>query len=249
MWSVIIAVIIVIIIMSVAQRNPKLKTSDEINNEIDQSMSQIENFTITSKVDSFSGYFVFAIDERNEKIAYVNLCSKKVFSFTDVVGVELIENGRTISKKSTTRIIGGAIVGGVLAGGVGTIVGGLSGSPKQKYRVSSISVKILLRNLNETSFVIECLESSSFIPGKPVDIDTENPIYIACKKVAEDIRDLVSIVIDRVDNKTSVNKQTDSNEIKRVSISDELMKLSDLKDKGILTEEEFLIQKNKILNG
>lgn len=33
-----------------------------------------------------------------------------------------------------------------------------------------------------------------------------------------------------------------------ISISDELLKLADLKEKGILNEEEFQMQKKKLLN-
>lgn len=46
-------------------------------------------------------------------------------------------------------------------------------------------------------------------------------------------------------NKAEVNVETSSN---KGNISDELLKLSELKDKGILTEEEFMKQKSKLLN-
>jgi len=34
----------------------------------------------------------------------------------------------------------------------------------------------------------------------------------------------------------------------QISLADELKKLSDLRDSGVLTEEEFLIQKQKLIN-
>ena len=62
---------------------------------------------------------------------------------------------------------------------------------------------------------------------------------------ANKIVDLVSVIIDDVDKneKKSMIKNSSTN-----SIAEELSKLADLKDKGILTEEEFSIQKAKLLS-
>jgi uncharacterized membrane protein YdbT with pleckstrin-like domain len=50
----------------------------------------------------------------------------------------------------------------------------------------------------------------------------------------------------RAIKKQKISKNDNSDKI--ISVSDELLKLSVLKDKGVLTEEEFLIQKQKIIN-
>lgn len=237
------------------EKNTKKERRETIQNKF----SEIENFTISKKIDGFGGFYIFAIDEINEKIALVAdslshngkiaivKTVNQVINFHDIIGVELIEDGNIVSKKSITRTIGGAIVGGVLGGGVGTIVGGLSGNSTQKSKISSLSVKILLRSIDKPSLLIKCFDSLTMTIEHKASIETENYIYKICKKNAEDIKDLVSVIIDKNDNKTE-NKSIENAPKHSNSIADEILKLNELKEKGILTEEEFNLQKNKILN-
>ena len=252
MWGIIIFALVVAIIGGLLQANSNSKKKNERNEAMKQILSGIEEFTVSKKIEGFGGHYIFAIDENNEKVALVTQTVKQVINFSDIIGVELIEDGSTISKKSATRTIGGAIVGGVLAGGAGTIVGGLSGSSKQKNTVSSISVKILLRSLDNPSLIVNCFDSRTMTVEGKASIETEGKlesyIYKIGKQNADEIKDLISVIIDRVDNKTSEFKTTENVEKKPDSISDELIKLNELKEKGILTEEEFTIQKSKILN-
>lgn len=249
-WLIFFGVILFIFLIYKAvewENNKKKERSDAMQ----QKISGIENFTISRKVDGFGGFYIFAIDEINEKIALVTESVNHIVSFSDIIGVELIEDGNTVSKKSTTRTIGGAIVGGVLAGGVGTIVGGLSGNSTQKSKISSLSVKILLRSLDKPSLLITCFDSRTMTTEHKASIETdgklESYIYKIGKKNADDIKDLVSVIIERIDNKT-VTIPVEIATKPSNSIADELLKMSELKEKGVLTEEEFTLQKNKILN-
>ena len=251
MWWFIffVALIIVSVILGLRwDEKQKKKRTEAVN----QKLFEIENFTVSIKVDGFGGFYIFAIDEINEKVALITELFKRVVSFSDIIGVELIEDGNTVLKKSATRTIGGAIVGGALAGGAGTIVGGLSGNSKQKNKVSSVSVKILLRNLENPTLTIDCFNARTMTAeGKSIETEgkSESHIYKTCKRDAERIRDLVSVIIDRVDNNAKTEIVANENiENKSNSVADELIKLNELKEKGILTEEEFILQKNRILN-
>jgi len=249
-WLIFFGVILFVFLIykAVEWENNKKKERSEA---MQQKIARIENFTISRKIEGFGGFYIFTIDEINEKIALVTESVNHVVSFSDIIGVELIEDGNTVSKKSTTRTIGGAIVGGVLAGGVGTIVGGLSGNSTQKNKVSSLFVKILLRSLDKPSLLITCFDSRTMTTEHKASIETdgklESYIYKIGKKNADDIKDLVSVIIDRIDNKTEDKPVTVETKPSN-SIADELLKLNELKEKGILTEEEFTLQKNKILN-
>ena len=63
------------------------------------------------------------------------------------------------------------------------------------------------------------------------------------KKAAEQIVQYVKNSID----KSKIESQKESLEVK-VSIADELLKLADLKEKGVLSVEEFLKMKKDLLN-
>ena len=245
-WIILFA-IVVAIIGGLLQANANANKKNERSASLKSKLSEIENFTVTKQIEGIKALYVFAIDDINHKIAYIEENKQFVFLYSDIIGVELIEDGDVISKKSTTRTVSGAIIGGVLAGGVGAIVGGLSGNSTNKSKVSSLYVKILLRNLDNPSLLISCFDSKTMTVEGKKSIETEGKIesyiYQEGKRTANEIKDLISIIIDKTDNNTD-----DKNNQSKFSMTDELLKLNDLKEKGILTEDEFLTQKSKILN-
>ena len=69
-------------------------------------------------------------------------------------------------------------------------------------------------------------------------------LYEAGANEAQDIADTLSVIIDensRSDSPIPTVQQSHS-------VADELTKLAELKDKGVLTEEEFNAQKKTLLN-
>lgn len=248
-WLIVFGVILFIFLIykAVEWENKKTNARGEL---LKNKFAEIENFSVTKQVNSYIGFYIFAIDETNEKIAFVTDLDKTVIDFADIISLELIEDGNTISKKSTSRTIGGAIIGGILTGGVGAIIGGLSGSSTQKSKVSSISLKIQLRSLDKPSLLIKCFDSTTMTTEHKASIETdgnvESWIYKLGKQNADEIKDLISVIIDRVDNKAVPILETITTKL-TYSLADEILKLNELKEKGILTEQEFQTQKQKIL--
>jgi hypothetical protein len=68
----------------------------------------------------------------------------KVYDYSDIVDFELLEDGESVSKGG----LGRAVAGGVLFGGVGAIVGGVTGGKKNKAICNSMKIKITINNLN-----------------------------------------------------------------------------------------------------
>lgn len=210
----------------------------------------IPGFTPTQRVNGVMFAYVFAVDKEHRKVAYLNGIRSRVFSFEDIISVELFEDSTTIASKSTMRTIGGTLVGGVIAGGAGAVVGGLSGNTSLKKEVSLVQVKIRLRNLEEPAVIINCFDYKSMGHG---EVAKKNNFswdrYKQGLEHAKKIVDIVSVIIDDVDRsekKDQHSSNTTSNG--NMLVADELAKLVDLKNKGILTEEEFLKQKNKLLS-
>lgn len=248
MWGFIIFAIIVAIVGGILQAQHQAKKQAERANKMSTRFNSINDFKVSRKINGFGGFYTFAIDDESEKIAFVSEYTRKIIDYKDIIGVEIIEDGNTIMSKSASRTIGGALIGGVLAGGAGSIVGGLSGNTKQKNKVSSLSVKILIRDTQYPSLEIKCFESSTMTTERKKSLETEGKleshIYQSCKRQANEIKDMLSVIIDKMDNKSKKNNFNPSSN----SIADELLKLNDLKEKGILTEVEFAEQKKRILN-
>lgn len=102
----------------------------------------------------------FVIDENKKQWQVLGgvtgkLIMSPVYDFTDIVSYELLEDGETLAKGG----LGRALVGGVLFGGVGAVVGGVTGK-KSKNVINSMQVKITVRDMsNPVAYV-------SLISGK-----------------------------------------------------------------------------------
>ncbi len=190
-----------------------------------------------------AGNYMFVMDSFFKVLVIIGKYIHKSFNYSDIIEVSYIENGDTMFTKSTGRTVGGAIVGGMLMGGAGAVVGGLSGDIKKKREVKNMDVKILLRSTENTSCVLHFMDSSSPLNSKDPSF---NARYEEFLRNANTAKDLLSIIIDDA-KQTATQAVTQPVAPQPSSVADELAKLAKLKADGILTEEEFLAQKAKLL--
>ena len=140
------------------------------------------------------------------------------------------------------------MVGGVIAGTAGAIVGGLSGNSKKKHLVSTVQVKIRIKDISHSSLTIEAFNSKRMIASTVNEIDTADAffgkIYRQCLSNANAIIDMVSVIIDEVDRE---ERQQNCSVTQNISVADELKKLVELQREGVLSQSEFDAQKAKLL--
>ena len=213
-----------------------------------ETLNNIKGFTPKVSLIGYDNRYVFAIDENSKQIILINEDNKRIVPFNKIISVDVIENNKTISSKSSARTIGGAVVGGAIAGGAGAIIGGLSGNTTNKKKVSKLSVKIIVRDINNPSLIIDCFDAKTMTYANEIETEGEGgTIYNQCVSHANRIADMISVIIDSEDEKEKSVTTLQGN--MSDFIADELDKLAKLKEKGILTEEEFDIQKQRLLYG
>lgn len=218
----------------------------ERKEKLDKANTPTSDFTGTIKVEDYNAKYSFAIDQEKRKIMIVTadnssaLARKSYINFADIISVELLEDSNIAFSKSTMRTIGGGIVGGAIAGGAGAVIGGLSGDSKVKKEVSRIEIKILLRNQNVPTHVITCYND--------VPLDVSSAGYNSIIKTAREIVDHISVIIDMMDREYQHQENLAISKPETKSIADELEKLCLLKEKGLLSEEEFQKQKERLLS-
>jgi len=104
-----------------------------------------------------------AVDEKNKKIMLVdkniNGFITRIISYRDVLSSEIIEDGVSIIKTERASQLGGALVGGILFGGLGAVVGGLSGAKTSGTdKVRKIELHIIVNDTQKPLHVISFLE-------------------------------------------------------------------------------------------
>lgn len=156
------------------------------------------------------------------------------FSFDELINYELFEDEVTVTKGGSS--IGRALVGATLAGPAGLVVGGLTGSKTSRNSCDKLSVKFTVDGLHAGTYEIKLIKKQT--KKKSLFYET------AVKNANEIILAFDTIIASQQYHKTEKNETEQVN----YSLSDELLKLKSLVESGILTQEEFEVQKNKLLN-
>jgi len=183
------------------------------------------NFNTTKKIDNY-----IEIDDINKKFRIPNTLkvAPTIYSYNEILEYELLEDNETIISGG----LGRAITGGLLFGGVGAVVGGVTGKKKSKTVVESLKIKITLNNINSPVLYIKLINQP---------IKTDSSIYKSLYFRAQEILSCLSAL------------QNNNNIIETESINDEsstvrqIREYKSLLDDGIITEEEFNNKKKELL--
>lgn len=200
-------------------------TIREILSVKEKNQPLIDNFKPTKKVGTLS------FDDNTK--AFVIRKSKKdadLYYYNQLVDFELLEDGNSITKGG----LGRAAVGGLLLGGVGAIVGGVTGGKKTKGICNSLQIKITLRNSPRQTI---------YIPFITTATKTSSFFYKSSFQSAQDTLSALQLAVDLIEG-SSVESQP----ARATSVADEIMKFKGLLDVGAITQEEFDAKKKQLLS-
>ena len=192
------------------------------------------------------GNYLFLMDDFFKVLVLVGPDCHEIFNYSDIIQVSYEENGSLLYTKSAGRTIGGALVGGLM-GGAGAVVGGLSGASKQNKEIRNMDIKILLRSTSKTSCVLHFKDVERVLKTKD---EADRKLYETYVQNANQAKDVLSVIIDDAKQASAPIAQPITQPVvapASSSVADELAKLAKLKADGILTDEEFRVQKSKLL--
>lgn len=121
----------------------------------------IQNFTPSQKFISKDLVTAIAIDESTQKICFLsysqNNINKKIINYNDILSSELFIDNDTITKTSRMSQAGGTLVGAALLGGVGAVIGGLSGTKTSSDMVKRIDLRLVINDMANPTYDINFL--------------------------------------------------------------------------------------------
>jgi len=231
------------------------KREKDMSNKVQKMIENKINtlyLNISQKFIGDDGESAIAIDEENKKVAIINNILKnqmvlsttfskyeyrhKIFDYRDILKSEILSDGKSINSTSTSSMLGGAVLGGILAGGVGAVLGGLSAEKQTTDIVKLLELQIVV---NDTKNSIYRITFGAFD-----ETTTINPISIKeTEKVIHHWHNLLSHLIkiaDEEDKESSEKNNINSN-------IDEIRKFGDLLKEGLISQEEYNLEKAKIL--
>lgn len=202
---------------------------DEINKTL-----EYRKFKTTKKIEyldnlSHLPIFQLRIDTDNKQFAICKTNPYKkidIFKFSDIIECEIIEDSNTIMKGG----LGRAIVGDVLAGGVGAIVGAIT--RKSKNVTNSLQIRLVTNNITASLYPLDLITSET----KKDSTEYKNIMQFANNVYAT----VTSIINDNTDNRNTNSEQNND-------FIEQLERLSKLRSDGMITDEEFERSKRRIL--
>lgn len=171
------------------------------------------------------------VDEANRLLSVATGTLKKkpmgsIFSFDEIEEYELDEDGESVTKGG----LGRAAAGGLLFGGVGAVVGGVTGSKKTNSVCTKMNVIISIKGQYIKTYI-------QLVVGQT---KRKGILYKAAQQNAANI-------LKYLDKITAIEEQKTEAQQESTSVADELKKYADLKAAGAISEEEYNSIKNKLL--
>lgn len=154
-----------------------------------------------------------------------------VYNYEDIVDFELLEDGTSVTKGG----LGRAVVGGLLFGGVGAIVGGVTGGKKNKGICNSLKIKITINSMSSPTVYVNLINTKT---------KTDSFVYKTMYHSAQEALSLLQIICNSVEAEKGAASAAES---RPVSAADEIAKFKALLDSGAITQEEFDAKKKQLL--
>lgn len=217
---------------------------------LQEKIKSILNFSFEEKLDDYiqigitgnsGGYnsqdilkhsFFLVFQESMLRFAVIEILDGALRANTmiEILRYKISENitMRQVSKTKTKGRLGRAVVGGVLFGGVGAVVGGLTGKSETKTETEVESITYTVH----------------------VDTNNDKIPHFGFTKYPQEAEKWTLRFEKALNNRKSKlgHSNLDGQHLGLNSIADEILKLKELQLKGIISETEFENQKQKLLN-
>ena len=210
-------------------------------------LSAQSDFSPSHKVMGEDGNSGIAVDEGRKKVCLINKhvvgSELDILSYRDILSSEVFEDGETVTKTARVSQLGGTLIGGLVLGGVGAVIGGLTGKKISSGKVKKIDLRITVNRTKNPIHDINFMD---------VECKKGGYLYNQAMKKARHWHGVMEVLINRADSEDDAKQRELAEESPKListgSVADELAKLGELKKQGLLTDEEFLSQKTKLLS-
>lgn len=203
------------------------RTLDEIKERylyLEEKQELFQSFNATNKVP---GYLQIDEDKKLFKFGKSTEC----FNFNELVNFELNIDGESI----TSGGLGRAVAGGMLFGGIGAVVGSVTGGKKSKSTVNNMYIRVSINNRWIKQERIDLLKAET---------KKNSFVYKATKYNADQIVSLLETIV----NQNEIVNASEAIQNQQIpSAADEILKFKQLMDAGIITSEEFEAKKKQLL--
>jgi hypothetical protein len=158
---------------------------------------------------------------------------ERYYDFSQISNVEIVVNGVSVSKIGRGSQLFGAVMGGLAFGGVGAIVGGMSGTTVARTHLTHLTLRVTVDDPVAPVHYVSFYHSDT-----PTGDEATGFLVTQCKATAERVHAHFVNAMRQVQGFADTSKSS--------SIS-ELHKLFELRKAGVISFEDFSTQKRRIM--
>jgi len=183
---------------------------------------------------------VVALNHDSKQIVVGRVTDHRQLPFSQISAVEIERNGQSLTQTNRGSQVMGAAVGAVLLGPLGLLMGGLTGSKRNKQRVSELALKIIVDDPRAP------VHRVVFFRMKGDGVDAKSGLLREPAKKLEHFHALISNAI-RSDQRSAAQQSLAPSPVNE-STENRIAKLWELKQAGALSAEEFTSRKLALLS-
>lgn len=237
-----------------------------LGREMDDAIKSLDDFSPGQYVRD--AHQAFVVEQGERRVALLarrgGEFESRILPIEDIVSVAIYEDGNSIMETSRSSQVGGALVGGLIGGGVGAVIGGLSGQSTIRQKVSEITLRIVVDDMQRPLCDIHLMQG---------EIERSDPLYKDRSETARKWHGIVCILIRRVESAARsrqtplassqqsaievdvakpplielAHQRSSSQQID--SVADEIRKLKALLDDGLISDAQFKARRDRLLGG
>lgn len=194
----------------------------------------------TGSIRGENGNYLVKYDMKRKLVGFKVKGNYKIYKFSDILQCEVMEDGATTMKQSTTGAIGRGLLGGLVAGGAGAVIGGVTTKTHVQEKIYKVSLRVIINDHQFPSYTLQRLNNPFGTSKRGFD-------YSSAIKAVQYYYSIFSGIISQGEQMRNVDNNIFAHQT-QASIPDTLIKWKSLLDSGVITEEEFQAQKAVLLN-
>ena len=245
-FAITVVLVIILLYLLIKDANKKAEQQKQEAEERRKKLEEEAKNTLTNHSALLGGSPDIVISYGKIKVQYFMakeeikkfLVEGVVYDYNALLNFQVKDNSSTIftpgkatTKTNTGSMLGRAVVGGVLTGGVGAVIGATSASKE------TVTTNGKSKTVHDYSIVLTMNDLKC--PTLTINLHKDS-------EATEKIASVLSIIINK--NKELETVTTNPQDTRNESTIDALAKLAELKEKGLLSEDEFQQQKQKLLD-
>lgn len=244
----IVMIVIIVIVIKVMKETSNNKTSNEkeellkiFNEYVKNVANKLVYYNIYSK-----NYEGIVVDDDNKEFYLIKVIDRTIqkhkIKYEELLSVEFITDGQ-VDRVAKENVLGRAALGGLAFGGIGALIGANTAKSVNEGR-RIIRISLLINNPTHPEYSITFMDTD-------YTKSTYGLVDIVYQKIIVEAREwnaLFSYIVKQPKEPDQEKIVSHTTTHINTSVVDELSKLADLRNKGIIDENEFILLKKKLLS-